>query len=72
MQERHEIPTDAPVGRALRLPMQAAPIDRTPTAAALNASSGVEASLFGFNLCDFLPSPAKEICHAIGTGIGTE
>jgi len=52
--------------------MQAAPINRTPTAAAPNSSAGVEASIFGINLCDLLPSPAKEICHGVGGGIGTE
>lgn len=56
--------------RQLRLPVQAAPIDRTPRRpAALSGASGVEAS---FNLCDLLPSPAKEICHGAGGIIGTE
>jgi len=60
--------------RQLRLPMQAAPIDRTARRpAALSgdsaveascAASGVEASQFGF-VCDLLPSPLKEICKGI-------
>lgn len=59
--------------RQLTLPVQAAPIDRTPRRpAALSGDSGVRASIFGFNLCDFLPSPAKEICHGVGGVIGTE
>jgi len=52
--------------------MQAAPIDRTPSPAALSTSAGVEASIFGINLCDLLPSPLKEICHGVGGVIGTE
>ena len=61
--------------RQLRLPVQAAPIYRTPRrSAALSGDSGVEAScgdpgvqasIFGLNLCDLLPSPAKEICHKV-------
>jgi hypothetical protein len=60
--------------RQLRLPVQAAPIDRTPRRpAALSGESGVEASCggsgveasqFGF-VCDLLPSPLKEICKGI-------
>jgi hypothetical protein len=51
--------------RQLRLPVQAAPIDRTPRrSAALSGDSGVEASQFGF-ICDLLPSPLKEICKGI-------
>ena len=52
--------------------MQAAPINRTRAAAGPNSSAGVDASLFGINLCDLLPEPAKTICHVGGHAIGTE
>ena len=52
--------------------MQAAPINRTRAAAGPNSSAGVDASLFGINLCDLLPEPLKSICHAAGGVIGTE
>lgn len=62
--------------RQLRLPVQAAPIDRDRTprrSAALSGDSGIEASCggsgveasqFGF-ICDLLPSPLKEICKGL-------
>ena len=72
MDDINGITTQRPDQRGLRLPMQAAPIDRTPACAPLSSRAGAEPSIFGINLCDLLPSPAKEICHAVGTGIGTE
>jgi len=65
MKNNHEITAHQPARPGLRLPMQAAPVDRTPRAAALNTSAGVGASLFGFDPCNLLPSPAKEICKGI-------
>jgi len=69
MKNNHEITAHQPARPGLRLPTQAAPIDRAPGPAAPNASAGIEASQ---NLCDLLPSPANMICHLIGHGIGTE
>lgn len=40
MEGSYEIPAHQPARPGLRLPIQAAPIDRTPTAAALNTSGG--------------------------------
>jgi len=72
VEDRHEIPADQPARLGLRLPMQAAPIDRTPTAAALNTSAGVGASAWGLpdwvpvpDPCDLLSGKAKQICKGL-------
>ena len=65
MDDPKEVPAYQAVRPGLRLPMQARPIDRTATATALHTDAGAAASLFGFDPCDLLPSPAKEICKGI-------
>jgi len=49
------------------------PVQRRGQVSVLSrVGSGVNPSQFGINFCDFLPEPARTICHAIGRGIGTE
>ncbi len=63
----------------MKYPVFTAPVSRDRgamesrnTFANLSQGGGVSPSLFGFNLCDLLPEPARSICHAVGRGIGTE
>lgn len=50
----------------LHLPMQAAPIDRTPSAAALQSGAGVEAA---FSFSDIL-SGAGKVASALAPAVG--
>jgi hypothetical protein len=54
------------MNNTLRLPLQTAPIDRSPSAAALSGS-GVEAS---FDFGDIISSIGKAIGPAIGPALG--
>jgi hypothetical protein len=54
----------------MRLPKQVKPVMRKVSTAGIK--DGVNPSIFGVNLCDFLPFPKSLICHVGGKVIGTE